>query len=205
MAKTDNPLDPIEKKVLRIQTRLMDFTKLLFGKIKPMAGTLAGLIGTIQKSAKELGAKIGKSIVDKFLKAAQRALRLVPILTKLVQEGIKRAVRLRAIILKAVKEPSSIFKVVKTAVARLAKLFRTVVAQVAELMAMIDPVETVLGMVNSMKMMLQFVFDWVKDVSPVAGLAKKARTMLLKSVKMLKAEAKELTKLVKEANALKPA
>jgi len=74
-----------------------------------------------------------------------------------------------------------------------------------ELMSTLGPGGTVRSLVRSMKTVRQFVFDWVGDAVNGSSMVKKTNALVKKAVKVLRAQAKEVTTLVKEANRLKPA
>lgn len=205
MAEPDNPLVPIQQKVVRIHSRLLEFFRNVLIKIKPLMLSLQGFLANVKKAAKDIAKAVGATAVTNAIKAGARLLQLVSYIDKLVIEGIKMAIKTLVFIKKSMKEPQKAFKTVKAMVARLAKVFRIIVTKVFELMVSINPVEMVLNVIHTMKMMLQMVFKWIAQVGPVAGGVKKAKALIKKSVKMLRAEAKGVTQLVKEANQLKPA
>ncbi|MEM6371984.1 MAG: hypothetical protein AAF727_04300 [Pseudomonadota bacterium] len=205
MAQADNPLLPIQDKVVRIHSRLLDFLRNVVLKLKPIMATLQGFLINVKKVAKDIAKTVGKSVVDNIIKTGTKLLQVFAFVQKLVFDGVKFATKILTVIKKAIKEPEKVFKVVKAMTARFAKLFRTIVAKVAEVMVLLNPVEIVLAVINTMKMMLQMVFRWVSDVSNISSGVKKAKAMMRKSFKLLKVEAKRVTEVVKEANKLKPA
>lgn len=205
MAQPDNPLIPIQDKVVRIHSRLLDFLRNVLLKIKPMMVTLQGFLVDVKKAAKEIARTVGKSVVDSFIKMGTKLVQVVAFVEKLVFEGIKFAAKILSVIKKAAKAPEKVFKIVKAMVARLAKLFRTILTRVMELMVAINPIDVVLRVIDAMKMMLQVVFRWISQVTALTTSVKKAKALIKKSVKLLKAEAKQVTEMVKEANKLKPA
>lgn len=204
MAQTDNPLVPVAEKVVRIDLCLTAFLRTVLRKIKPMMQGLLKFLTEVRKAAKDLAGKIGKTAITKVLKLGDNLLRLLPVLEKQVIEGIKLARKILAVVRKA-KDPAAVFKAVKAMVARVAKLFRVVVTKLAELMAVISPIEAVLSLIGTMKMVLQFMFKWIADVTGVSSGVKKAKAVLKKAQKILRDEAKQVTQLVKEVNKLKPA
>lgn len=205
MAQADNPLIPIQDKVVRIHTRLLDFLRNVLMKIKPIMISLRGFLMNVKKAAKEIAKTVGKSVVQSVIKMGEKLLQVVAFVEKLVIEGVKFAAKVLSVIKKAAKEPQKAFKVVKAMVARLAKLFRTILTKVMELMVAINPIEMVLKVIDTMKMMLQLVFRWITQVGGITSGVKKAKALIKKSVKLLKAEAKQVTEMVKDANKLKPA
>ncbi|MFL4469499.1 hypothetical protein ACERZ8_06310 [Tateyamaria armeniaca] len=205
MAQAENPLIPIQDKVVRIHSRLLDFFRNVLVKIKPMIVSLQGFLVNVKKAAKEIAKTVGKSAVDSVIKLGTKLIQVIAFVEKLVIEGIRFAAKVLGVIKKAAKEPQKAFKVVKAMVARLAKLFRTILAKVVEIMVAINPIEMVLRLIDTMKMMLQLVFRWITQVGGITSGVKKAKALIKKSFKLLKAEAKQVTEMVKEANKLKPA
>ena len=205
MAQADNPLVPIQNKVIRIHARLLEFFKSVLIKIKPVMMSLKGFLGNLKKSAKEIAKTVGKAAVDSVIKAGQRLLQIVAFVEKNTIVAIKMAVKMLAFLKKSMKTPEKAFNAVKAMVARLAKVFRLIVTKVHEVLVMINPIEMVLKVIDTMKMMLQLVFKFISQVGGITSGVKKAKTLIKKSVKMLKAEAKKVTELVKESNKLKPA
>ncbi|MEX0369772.1 MAG: hypothetical protein AB3N09_04020 [Tateyamaria sp.] len=204
MADPDNPLLPVQQKVVRIETRLIEFLRVILSKVKPMTMSLAAFLSHVRKSAKDLAAKVGKAAIDSILKAGTLLVRSVALIERQTLDGIKLARSIISTIRKAA-QPEKVFKTIKKMVARVAKLFRLVVSKVAEVMAALAPVEAVLSVINTFSLVLRMVLKWIKDVAGVSGAVKKARSLLKKSLKMLRQEAKAVTKLVKEVNQLKPA
>ncbi|WP_299728863.1 hypothetical protein [uncultured Tateyamaria sp.] len=204
-AQPDNPLIPIQDKVVRIHSRLLEFFRNVLVKMKPMIVSLQGFLVNVKKAAKEIAKTVGKSAVESVIKMGTRLVQVVASVEKLVIEGIKFASKILAVIRKAAKVPQKAFKVVKAMVARLAKMFRTILSKVMEVMVVINPIEIVLKVIDTMKMMLQLVFGWITQVGSITSGVKKAKSLIKKSVKMLKAEAKQVTEMVKDANKLKPA
>ena len=205
MAQADNPLVPIQNKVIRIHARLLEFFKSVLIKIKPVMMSLKGYMGNLKNSAKEIAKTVGKAAVDSVIKAGQRLLQIVAFVEKNTIVAIKMAVKMLAFLKKSMKTPEKAFNAVKAMVARLAKVFRLIVTKVHEVLVMINPIEMVLKVIDTMKMMLQLVFKFISQVGGITSGVKKAKTLIKKSVKMLKAEAKKVTELVKESNKLKPA
>jgi len=204
MPQADNPLAPIEEKVTRIEATLWAYARTIFAKIKPMTSLLARILTPIRRTAKEVGAKIGKAAVDGFIKSADHIMRMGPYTQQLLLAGVKIARKLMALIRKAA-DPKKAFKVIKAMVARLAKLARTITANMVDLMNTLRPVETVLSLVRSMKTVLQFLLDWVGHAVTVPSLVKKTNAMVKKAAKALPPQANQVNTLVKEANPPKPA
>jgi len=205
MAEAENPLVPIQAKVARIHARLFEFFRNVLLKIKPVMLSLKGFLANLKKSAKEIGKTVGKAAVDSVIKAGQKLLQVVAFVEKNTMVAIKMAAKMLAFIKKSMKFPQKVFKAVKAMVARLAKVFRLIVAKVTEVLVILNPIEMILKVIDTMKMMLQLIFKWITQVSGISSGVKKAKALIKKSVKMLKAEAKQVTELVKEANKLKPA
>ncbi|MEO0401600.1 MAG: hypothetical protein AAF214_04425 [Pseudomonadota bacterium] len=204
MAQTDNPLDPIHQKVLRIETRLMDLLRNVLAKMKPWVQGLVKFLSEVSKSAKDLAKSIGKSAVQSILKAGATLVTTVSFVEKQTFEGIKMARKIVGVIRKAV-DPQKVFKAVKALVARLAKTFRVILVKVSEVMNLLNPLDVVLTVVNTMKMVLQMIFKWISQSGPISSGVKKAKTLVKKSLKLLRQEAKQVTEMVKEVNKLKPA
>jgi len=204
MAQSDNPLDPIHQKVLRIETRLMDLLRNVLAKMKPWVQGLVKFLSEVSKSAKDLAKSIGKSAVQSILKAGATLVTTVSFVEKQTFEGIKMARKIVGVIRKAV-DPQKVFKAVKALVARLAKTFRVILVKVSEVMNLLNPLDVVLTVVNTMKMVLQMIFKWISQSGPISSGVKKAKTLVKKSLKLLRQEAKQVTEMVKEVNKLKPA
>lgn len=205
MAEADNPLVPVQTKVARIHARLFEFFRNVLIKIKPVMMSLKGFLVNLKKSAKEIAKTVGKAAVDSVIKAGERLLTIVAFVEKNTIVAIKMATKMLAFIKKSLKTPEKVFKAVKAMVARLAKVFRLIVTKVHEVLVIINPIEIVLKVIDAVKMMLQLVFKWIAQVGGITSGVKKAKALIKKSVKMLKAEAKNVTELVKEVNKLKPA
>ncbi|MEL6806498.1 MAG: hypothetical protein AAFO97_01855 [Pseudomonadota bacterium] len=205
MAEADNPLVPVQTKVARIHARLFEFFRNVLIKIKPVMMSLKGFLANLKKSAKEIAKTVGKAAVDSVIKAGERLLTIVAFVEKNTIVAIKMATKMLAFIKKSLKTPEKVFKAVKAMVARLAKVFRLIVTKVHEVLVIINPIEIVLKVIDAVKMMLQLVFKWIAQVGGITSGVKKAKALIKKSVKMLKAEAKNVTELVKEVNKLKPA
>ncbi|MEM8577536.1 MAG: hypothetical protein AAGF60_06760 [Pseudomonadota bacterium] len=204
MPTQDSPLKPIEDNVVAIERKLTDFMRLLLSKVKPMAARFTALLVKVKKSAKSLAAKVGKGTIDKILKLGDKLLRLLPMLEKMVMNAVKFARRIIATIRKA-PVVEKVFKAVKAMVARLASMYRTILARVAQMMILINPIQAVLKIVTTFSTVLSFLFSWISEVGSVEALMKRASSVVKKAHKMLKAEAKRVTQMVKEANQLKPA
>ncbi|WP_413851253.1 hypothetical protein [Tateyamaria sp.] len=205
MAEAENPLIPVQAKVARIHARLLEFFRSVLIKIKPVMMSLKGFLVNLKKSAKEIGQTVGKAAVDSVIKAGQKLLQIVAFVEKNTIVAIKMATKMLAFIKKSMKFPEKVFKAVRAMVARLAKVFRLIVTKVHEVMVILNPIETILQVIDRLKMMLQLIFKWITQVSGISNGVKKAKALIKKSVKMLKAEAKQVTELVKEVNKLKPA
>ena len=115
------------------------------------------------------------------------------------------AAKILAVIKKSMKVPQKAFKAVKAMVGRLASVFRLIVTKVHEVLVVLNPIEFALKLIDTMKMMLQLVFKFITQVGGITSGVKKAKALIKKSVKKLKAEAKQVTEMVKDASKLKPA
>ncbi len=204
MAEPDNPLVPIKEKVVKIETRLVEFLRTALGKIKPMTISLMSFLANVRKAAKDLAKTVGKAVIDNVLKAGDRLFQTMSFVESQTIECLKLIRNVLSAIKKAA-QPDKVFNMVKKVVARFAKIFRVIVTKVSEVMAVLAPIEAVLSVISTFKTVLQMIFKWIAQVSGVTSGVKKARALLKKSYKILRDEAKEVTKLVKEVNKLKPA
>lgn len=205
MAEADNPFTHIQDKVLKVRTRLFDFLRNVLAKIRPIMRIFVRFMSEVGKVAKELGQAVGEPVVRSILSASRQLPKIVTFVEKLVLRGIKLADRILAVIRKSLSVPEKAFKIVKAMVARLAKLFRMIGSQVLRVLALLDPIDVALSMINAMKKMLQAMFKWVGQVGSLASGVKRVKNLIQKFSKLLKAEAKNVTEMVKQANKLKPA
>lgn len=204
MAEPNNPLIPVQNRVIKIETKLVAFLRTLLSNVKPMTTMLTTFLANVKKAATDLAKTVGKAAVDSILKAGKSILQVVSFVEKSTIEGLKLARNILNVIKKAA-QPEKVFNVVKKMMARFAKIFRTIVTKVSEIMVILAPIETVLSVIGAFRTVLQLIFKWISQVAGLSGVVKKARGLLKKSYKMLKEEAKEVTKIVKEVNKLKPA
>ncbi|MEP1962795.1 hypothetical protein [Tateyamaria sp.] len=205
MAEAENPLTPIHDKVVKIRSSLYDFLRNVLTKMRPVLRSLVSFMSEVRKAAKDLAKAVGDQVVQNIITAGDQLLKVVTFVDKQVIETIKMADKILAIIRKSNSAPEKAFKIVKTMTARLAKLFRTVLSKVFEVVTVLNPIDIALSLMNKMKRILQMVFKWVGQVGQIASGVKRAKNLIKKSVKQLKTEAKEVTKLVKDVNKLKPA
>lgn len=204
MAEPENPLIPIQQKVIGIETKLVEFLRAVIGTVKPMTMSLTAFLANIKKAATDLAKTIGKTAVDTILKAGNRIVQVMSYVEKQTVEALKMARNILKTIKKAA-QPEKVFNLVKQMVARFAKVFRLIVTKVSEVMTILSPIEMVLGVISTVRMVLQLVFKWISQVAGLTSAVKKARSLLKKSQVMLKNVAKEVTTIVKDVNKLKPA
>lgn len=205
MADAENPLVPIQTKVIKIRTRLIEFQRKVMVKIRAMVNAYLAFAANVRKSAKELALAVGKAAVDQVLRMGTNLINVILFAEKQLIEALKLSTRILKTIKSGLNNPSKVFKAVKAMVARLAKLYRIFVSLVLRSLAYINPVERALYVIDSMRIVLQMVFRWMTQVSPLAKMVKLVRAQLKKYAALLKAEGKIVTELVKEANRLKPA
>ncbi len=201
----DNPLKPIHDKVSRIRDRLEYVISFVLNASNAVLEGLRKFLKNIKANLGAIQEKIGKSVANMLIKQGEALLSLMGDLRKSATEAKKLALKVLSAIEKAAKEPQKIFKAVKAKVARLASVFRNVVSFIKTLASLIKPIAFALALIDTFKMVLKLMLKWITDVSGIAKGVKQVESSVKKAVKMLGAELKNVTKLVKEANALKPA
>ena len=202
MPEANDPLKPIEKGVVKIHDALTRYLKAYIKKLSSMIGPLASFVKEVTSAAKQLIRVVGKAAVETFIKAANRFLRIIGRLLSEAKGLLQFAKRILKMIGKAT-DPARIIKVLLTLLRKFSKLFKTIVQNVIELLSQIDVLGPVLKIIATFKTVLQLMLSWISRITGVVSLLQKAKTIVKKLVKVLKAELKELVQLVKEAGRIK--
>lgn len=163
---------------------------------------LERVVKSIAKFAKELGSKIGKATVQQLLKLPALLRKALNALKKNIAFAMKLAKNLMGLV-KSKLDPVRLLKLVKAQIAQFAKRFRMVWQTVREILNVVNPLQAALSVIGYARMVLQMIFDWIKDVVDAEKAIKQCKKAVQDVVKMLKREMGELTKVVKNTNAFK--
>ncbi|MEM9250363.1 MAG: hypothetical protein AAGB05_16920 [Pseudomonadota bacterium] len=208
MAKlpADNPFVDIVTHVLSVEDKLDFVISFVTNLGKSVLTGLQTFSKNIVKHLSSgLSQYIGKAVADGMTKAIDRLADISGTVHKLTQDAKKLAIKIRATIEKSVKEPEKVFKAVKGMVARLAKLFRQAFSYIRSIATLFNPITVALKLIETYKRILQVIFKWIGQVTPLLAAVKRATATVKKVTKTLQAELKNVTQLVKETNALKAA
>ena len=204
MANAESPLAPVEAGVQRFSAYLQDLLVNVLKKLKPMVAPALAFFDELIKNGKAIASKVGDNVLDTIKGFVDEFFDVLPTLTTMVKSALKLGQKILAMIAKAA-DPMKIVRTVKKIFARFVMLLRQIFARVSAFLARIAPVQAVLGIINSMKTLLQVVFRWIANVTKANSVVKKVAKVMKKVEKAMKAEVKMANKLLKEVNKLRPA
>lgn len=204
MAEPNDPTKQIAEKVTIFDARLKELLKVVFKKLQPLMSTYGKFLAQMRSYAKELAAKVGKSVVDTILNAGEDLIATFEFLKRELKAGIKFAAKILATIKKAT-DPTAILKKLKGMVQKFVRVYKTLAERIIKFVLAIDPIGNALLVVEKLKMMLQLIFNWISSVTGAASAVRKAQRLLKKMVKVLKEDIKHAVRLGKEVTKLKPA
>lgn len=201
MAQENDPLKPVLQAVQAYQQRILEIWKGIFKKLSALLGKSRSFFDKIIQNAKDIAGKVGKGAVDTVVNLCGQvfgALDEVPLLAK---QALKLGQRIIDTIQKAA-DPNKAIKLVKKLFQAYVKLFARIAELVFQMMDALDPLGKALRIIDTFRLALVMIFKWIADV-PVTAVGK-ARTLLKKVAKLLRAEIKEALKFAKEVRKLAP-
>lgn len=189
-------------RITRIQRKLQIIWSKLIQVLDHFWKKITKAIQAVAKYAVQLGAKIGKSAVQKLLSLPKTLGKILQFLKKYVKFAMSFAKKILAL-LKSKLDPVRLLKQLKALIAQFAKHVRLIWARIKELLQIFNPVSAIIRTIMSMQAVLRMMFSWIKDLLDAGRLFETCMKAVREAVKLFKSEMGELTKVVKRVNTLK--
>ncbi len=185
----------IQKKLQIVWSKLVQFLQNFLKKI-------TRAVQAVAKYSAQLGAKIGKTAVQKLMSLPKVLGTVLAVLKKSIKAGLGFVKKI-LVLLKSKLEPARLLKQLRAFVAQLAKHVRQVWSRIKELLQVFNPISAVIRMIMSMQAILRVMFSWIKDLLDAGRLFDMCFKAVKEAVKLFKSEMGELSKVVKRVNTLK--
>lgn len=202
MAAENDPTKKFLEAAQKYQSRLLYLWKNIFKKVKSYLKSMASFVNNFIAAAKQLASTIGKSVVDKFVKAAQWVVQEVQALPNAIKAAMRFGKKVIALIQKAA-DPNKIISTLKKLFSRYVRMVKEIFGRISEMAKQLDVLGPMLSIINSFKNALRMIFSWIKEVTRINDAVVKTKRLLKKVIKEMKKEVKEAEKMRKEVMKLK--
>ncbi|MEW9920222.1 hypothetical protein AB2B41_11435 [Marimonas sp. MJW-29] len=204
MGTENDPTKKYLEAVDKYQSRLTQLWKVIFKRVASSLKALVSFMKKLVAVAKQIATVVGKSVIDKFLQAANMVQGLLSRIPNLLKAALRLGKKIIELIRKAA-DPNKILGTLKKLFIKYIKMLKEIYAQIIEMVKQLDVLGTVLTIISNFKSALQLMFSWIAEVTRANDAVNKARKLLKKAMKEMKSEMKQATVLRKEVMKLKAA
>ncbi|GAA6175675.1 hypothetical protein [Sulfitobacter pacificus] len=202
MADDEDPTKKFLDATEKFQERLHKLWKVVFKKVSSHLKSMVSFIRQVVNVAKELAATVGKSVVDKVLRAGQVVEATITALPILLKTTLLLGKRIIAVIKKAL-DPKAVIVALKKLFARYVRMLIQIFVYITNLIQELDILGTVFSIIGTFQSVLRMIFSWITEVTGAKAGTAKAQGLLKKVWKEMKKEVKEAQLLRKEVMKLK--
>lgn len=205
MPQANDPIILVQAKVVRLQSALLNLRNNFLVKIRPMAQSLSGFLASLRRDARAIAAIIGRSAVDRIVALGTALIQAFETVQRLVSDLIKKIKKVLVTIQRAISRGIDlVHKVLKQMIQRQVAAMRELVQRLRNIIMNMSPLEIVIMVIQSMKETLESAFPWLRQHSDMPKLISKAKRLASRHANLIQAEAKQVVRLVKEVDKLKP-
>ncbi|MDF3415349.1 hypothetical protein HKX54_12840 [Sulfitobacter sp. M57] len=202
MAEADDPTRKYMEATEKFQERLHKLWKVVFKKVSSHLRSMVSFIRQVVTVAKELAATVGKSVVDKVVRAGQTVEAMITAIPILLKATLLLGKRIIAVIKKAA-DPKAVIVALKKLFARYVRMLIQIFVFITNLIQELDILGTVFSVIGTFQSVLRMIFSWITEVTGAKDGTAKAQGMLKKVWKEMKKEVKEAQLLRKQVMKLK--
>lgn len=196
----------IARRLLDQMTGYQTILEEMFAKLVKKVGGKMDTVGTFFQNLAGAGEALAKFLAKALVQKAVSAADAIVASVASLKDGIRLLRRLAKKIIGLLQRGMNNLRTVAGQVVKLMRRFRAmfmaVIESVMSLVATISPITALLSAINAVKRVLQAMFDWVGDVSPVKSVLEKLKKISKTFMKQLKSVKKELKPLPRQIRPL---